>query len=60
LRIAESHDVKIVTSLDESVTSQMRLKKIDATAVTDIAKNKNARGYVLPLGAKFHIRDRST
>jgi nickel-dependent lactate racemase len=60
LRIAESHDVRIITSLDESVTSKMRLKKLTAADVEHMAKNKNARGYILPQGAKFHIKNSAT
>lgn len=57
VRIAESHDVRIVTSLDDSVTSKMRLKKVAAADIADIVKNKKARGYVLPAGAKYHIKN---
>jgi nickel-dependent lactate racemase len=57
LRIA---DVRIVTSLDEAVTVKMRLEKIDANSVGELFQNKNACGYILPQGAKFHIRARST
>jgi nickel-dependent lactate racemase len=60
LRIAESHDVRIMTSLEESVTSKMRLKKLTATGVEDMVKNKNARSYILPAGARFHIKNSAT
>ena len=60
LRIAESHDVRIVTALEESVTSNMRLKKIDPFEIDSLLQNKNARGYILPRGAKFHIESGAT
>jgi nickel-dependent lactate racemase len=60
LRIAESYDVRIVTELDDHITSTMRLKKIDAAGVSGLIKSKNARGYIVPLGAKFHIREEPT
>jgi len=57
LRIAESHDVRILTGLDSDVISKMRLNKIDVADIAGLVKNKNARGYILPAGAKFHIKD---
>lgn len=60
LRIAESYDVRIITALDEASTSEMRLKKIDVVGLQKLATKKNARGYVLPQGAKFHIRTGTT
>ena len=60
LRIAETYDIRVVTSLDSETTSKMRLKKIDPRAVRSFTQNKNARGYILPQGAKFRIRERTT
>jgi len=57
LRIAESHDIRILTGLDSDVISKMRLNKIDDADIAELVKNKNARGYILPAGAKFHIKD---
>jgi hypothetical protein len=55
LRVAETYDVRIVTSLEDAVTAKMRLKKIEAVDLGALVQNKNARGYVLPQGAKFHV-----
>jgi len=60
LRIAESHDVRIMTTLDESVTSKMRLKKTAFAEIDDLIQKKNARGYILAQGAKFHIKRGAT
>jgi nickel-dependent lactate racemase len=60
LRIAESHDVRIVTALEQSVASKMRLDKIDAAEIQRLITHKNARGYILPAGAKFHVREKTT
>ena len=57
LRIAERFDVRIVTSLDESETRQMRLRKAftfpDALAKID----SETKGYILPFGAKYLIEE---
>ncbi|HEV7699858.1 MAG TPA: nickel-dependent lactate racemase [Pyrinomonadaceae bacterium] len=55
LLIAETYDVRIVTSLDDAVAAKMRLKKIEPADLGALVQNKNARGYVLPQGAKFHV-----
>jgi nickel-dependent lactate racemase len=52
LRKAERFDIRIVTSLDATVTEKMRLKKADAK---EISLAHHERGYILPSGAKFRI-----
>ena len=54
LRIAERFDVQIITSLDEAETRRMRLHKTNS--LKDALRDKNAKGYILPFGAKFLIR----
>jgi nickel-dependent lactate racemase len=56
LRIAETHDVSIVTALDEAVVSKMRLRKTTPEAVTTLINNKDARGYLMPAGAKLNVK----
>jgi hypothetical protein len=56
LRIAETHDVSIVTALDEDVVSKMRLRKTTPEAVTTLINNKDARGSLMPAGAKLHVK----
>jgi len=53
LRKAERFDIKVVTSLADAQLQKMRLKKIGANAVTNIAAGSG--GYILPNGAKFLI-----
>lgn len=55
LRIAEKFNVKIITSLGENETCLMRLHK--ARDLEEILSkiNVNAKGYILPFGAKFLI-----
>lgn len=52
LRIAEEFDVRIMTSLDETETRQMRLHK--ARSINEISFDESADGYILPFGAKFN------
>lgn len=54
LRIAEKFNVNIFTSLSENETRQMRLHKINS--LEDSLFDKNAKGYILPFGAKFLIK----
>ncbi len=54
LRIAERFDVQIITSLSETETRPMRLQK--ARSLKDAVPGKNAKGYILPCGAKFLIK----
>jgi len=56
LRKAEKFDVRIVTSLTENETRQMRLQKARSLDEILSEMNKSASGYVLPFGAKFSIR----
>ena len=51
LKKAERFDVRIVTTLDESTTSRMRLKK--TTSIEDVRPGSN--GYIIPGGAKTRI-----
>ena len=60
LRIAESYDVRIVTALEDPITTRMRLKKTDPAAVPALLQNKNACGYILPQGAKLLIKHSPT
>jgi lactate racemase len=55
LRKTEKFNVKIVTSLPEDVTGQMKLRKLNdlKTALTGLSEN--SKGYILPFGAKFMI-----
>jgi lactate racemase len=55
LKKAERFDVRICADLDRTTVEKMRLKKIDAAELAVLMKSKNARGYILPQGAKFHI-----
>jgi nickel-dependent lactate racemase len=55
LRIAEDFDVRVVTSLDETVTAKMRLQKVDTSEITKLVGTKSGRGYLMPQAAKFHI-----
>lgn len=56
LRIAERFNVQIITSLPENETRQMRLHM--ARGLDEILSriDENAKGYVLPFGAKFLIK----
>jgi hypothetical protein len=46
--------VNIITSLSENETRQMRLHK--TRSLEDVLFDKNAKGYILPFGAKFLIK----
>ncbi|HLL99547.1 MAG TPA: nickel-dependent lactate racemase [Pyrinomonadaceae bacterium] len=56
LRKAESFDVRIITSLPETETRPTRLKK--ARSLDEILSgiDENAKGYIVPFGAKFLIK----
>ena len=54
LRKAERFNIQIVTALPENETRRMRLQK--ARGLEEISFDKNAKGYILPFGAKFLIR----
>ena len=57
LRKAERFNVKIVTALTEEETRRMRLQKARSIGEIFAEENTNARGYILPFGAKFLIQD---
>jgi nickel-dependent lactate racemase len=50
LKKAERFKVKIITSLPENETSQMRLQKVQ-----EIEIDSDKKGYILPFGAKFNV-----
>ena len=52
---AERFDIRIVTNLDAATCRMMRLGKIERSEIS----LSNSSGYILPLGAKFHIREAS-
>ena len=54
LKKAERFNVKIITSLSENETRQMRMQK--ARSISEISIDKNKKGYILPFGAKFLIK----
>jgi nickel-dependent lactate racemase len=56
LRKAERFGVRVFTALDIAVVEKMRLKKIDTDELTSLLQNKNARGYIIPTGAKIRIQ----
>ncbi len=55
LQKAERFDVKIITTLDEKETRQMRMKK--ARSIDEIGLDKDKKGYILPFGAKILIQN---
>lgn len=57
LRIAERFDVQIITSLEESETRPLRLQKARSLDEIFLGNNKNTKGYILPFGAKFLIKN---
>jgi lactate racemase len=54
LQKAERFDVQILTSLPENETRPMRLQK--ARSIEEISIDKNAKGFILPFGAKFCVK----
>ncbi len=56
LRKAERFDIKIITSLPETETRPMRLQKASSLNETLSGLDKNAKGYILPFGAKGLIK----
>ena len=52
---AERFRVQIITTLPENETRRMRLHK--ARSLEEIPSAKTTKGYILPFGAKFSIRD---
>lgn len=57
LRKAEQFNVRIVTSLDESETRPMHLHKARSLDEISSGIDKTEKGYILPFGAKFLIRE---
>lgn len=57
LRKAESFNVEVITSLSKAETQKMRLQKGSSLDETLSASDKNAKGYILPFGAKFLINN---
>ena len=55
LRKAERFNIQIVTALTENETRPMRLHK--ARVMDEISFEKSAKGYILPFGAKFLIKN---
>lgn len=53
LQKAERFNIQIITSLTENETRRMRLQK--ARVLDEISIIKDAKGYILPFGAKFNI-----
>ena len=55
LKKAERFDVQICTNLDNATVEKIRLKKIELNDLFALMQNKNALGYIMPMGAKFQI-----
>lgn len=53
LRKAERFNIRILTSLSETETRQMRLQK--ARGLKEISFEEGSKGYILPFGAKFNV-----
>jgi nickel-dependent lactate racemase len=53
---AERFNIKILTSLPESETRLMRLQKVRDSNEILSKIGKDAKGYILPLGAKFLVK----
>lgn len=56
LKKAENFDVQIVTDLTEDQTSRMRLKKVNSFDEALAGIDENAKGYIMPFGAKFLVK----
>lgn len=57
LKKAERFDVRVVTSLSETETRPMRLHKAGSLEEALSGANRDRRGYILPFGAKFLIKE---
>ena len=55
LKKAEKFDIQIITDLTKEETHQMRLQKMRDLDLSKI--DENAKGYILPYGAKFLIEN---
>ncbi len=58
LQKAEKFNVQIITSLPETETRRLRLQKAPDLDEVLLSIDQNAKGYILPLGAKFYIKNR--
>lgn len=56
LGIAERFKVRVITSLPENETRKMRLDKAHLLEDGLAGTGRNAKGYILPFGAKFLIK----
>lgn len=54
LRIAEGHDVRIITSIDPEIAAKMKMKKVPS--IDETFSNVDSKGYILPDGARNMIR----
>ena len=59
LRIAERFNVLVVTSLNDAETRPMRLRKAHNLEESLLKFNSKEKGYILPFGAKFLIKESS-
>ncbi len=57
LRKAERFDIQIVTALPEEKTRAMRLQKNASIDEINSIRDKSAKGYILPFGAKYLIKN---
>jgi lactate racemase len=55
LKKAERFNIKIITTLPENETRRMRLQT--ASDLDEILSDKKTKGYILPFGAKFLIKN---
>ncbi len=56
LRIVEKFDVRILTSLSETETNSMRLRKLNSLENLQNILDERSGGYVIPFGAKFSFK----
>ncbi|MET0753234.1 MAG: nickel-dependent lactate racemase, partial [Pyrinomonadaceae bacterium] len=56
LRKAERFDIRIVTSLSETETRRMSLRKVNSIAEIPPLSDENTKGFILPFGAKYLIK----
>lgn len=54
LRKTENFDVRVITSLSNEETRRMRMNP--ARSLDEIVIDKNAKGYILPFGAKVFVQ----
>ena len=58
LRKAERFNIRIITSLPENETRRMRLHKLDLSRAPLAAIAGGEKGYIIPFGAKYLIRQK--